>query len=68
MCHYKPNSINKEQGTVLVALLFTIFINDLPDRICSSYLFYCSCTHGKVLQTVEKVNADLHSIAVWAKS
>ena len=57
------------QGTVLGALLFVVFINDLPDNVSSNVrLFADDCLLYRRINTPEDTNIlqqDLHRLEEW---
>ena len=60
------------QGTVLAALLFLIFINDLPESVTSSFTgVFCDDTliAKEICDTsdIEHLQADLNSVLKWTK-
>jgi len=61
------------QGTVLGPILFSIFINDLPDTVKHSnvHLFADDCILYKQINSIngaQNLQSDLDSLYVWAKT
>ena len=60
------------QGSVLGPLLFTIFINDLPDKIKNECKLYAD--DSKIIGVIEKeestidIQKDIDSMQSWAKT
>lgn len=62
-------------GTVLGPILFSLFINDIPDSIqhmmyhifADDVQVYKSFNHADSVKSIEEINRDLKSIEKWAK-
>ena len=57
------------QGTVLAALLFLVFINDLPQSITKSFtgLFCDDTLLAKEILTEEELQNDLNNVLEWTE-
>ena len=67
-----PVASSVPQGSVLGALLFSIYVNDLPN-ICQDYSTECYVDDTKLLlsfnvndptQVIERLNSDLYESAI----